>query len=106
MAAVAFVFKRKKKLEDNRLINMVQLNFGDGSTTYPSGGIPIPGASLGCPRYVDSVFFEDDAATTRIYKYDVTNQKVRIYVEGVATYAEMTGTIPTFSCMVQVIGAR
>lgn len=106
MAAVAISILRRKKMEDNRQIVNALLTFGDGATTYPAGGIPIPGGSFGCPRYVDSVFFEDDAGSSRMLKYDVTNQKVRVWVEGAAVYAEMTGVIPAFTAKVQVLGAR
>lgn len=106
MAAVAIVVDKIKKLEDNREIANATLTFGDGSTTYPAGGVAVLGKNFGCPRFVDSMFFQDDAGSTNIYKYDSVNQKIRIYVEGAAVYAEMTGVIPAITLRVQVIGSK
>jgi hypothetical protein len=106
MAAVSVVILKVKKMEDNRHITQAQLNFGDGATTYPALGIPIPGAGFSCKRFVDQVDFEDDAGSSRIAKYDVANQKVRIFVETAGTYAEMTGVIPTFNMKCMVFGSN
>lgn len=62
--------------------NRVKLVFGDGSKTYPSGGIPMPVAgNLGMKRNVDflTVFDENDASGI-IWKYDAANHKLRGYV--------------------------
>jgi|SRR6185312_251165 len=106
MAAVAVsVNPKRKNMSDNRHIVNATLTFGDGSTTYPSGGIPLPGKLLGCPYTVDSLVFVDaDNGSTKLFKYDAVNQKVRIYVEGAAVYAEMTGVIPSMTVKVQAIG--
>ena len=56
------------------------LTFGDGALTYPAGGIPVTKANLGLPTVVESVHFSDDgSADGFIYKYDLANNKVRIW---------------------------
>jgi hypothetical protein len=105
MAAVAITINKTKKLDDNRLIVDAQLVFGDGSTTYPAGGIPVPGASFGCPRFVDSLLFSDMVnGSANIYKYDEVNQKIRIWVP--STGAEFSGTIAGATAYVEVIGSK
>jgi len=108
MAAVTVSITRYKKIEDNREIVNASLNFGDGTTSYPAGGILVAGKTLGLVRYIDSLdFVGGDAASTRTYKWDSVNQKIRIYVETAGTYAEMTGVIPTITgVLIQAIGSK
>jgi len=105
MAAVSVAVSKAKKLEDGRKFNNVTLTFGDGSTAYPAGGIAISGADCGCPVSLESLLFVDaDAASTKLFKFDQANGKVRIYVEGAAVYAEMSGTIPAMTVKVIAVG--
>src|SRR5689334_1661486 len=57
------------------------LAYGDGAKTYPAGGIPLPAfGGLGFVRFLDTVEFTDAAnANGYLYKYDETNNKIRIY---------------------------
>ena len=60
--------------------NVVDVAFGDGALTYPSGGVPLTKASLGCPNVIKTfTFMEDDAAIGLIYKYDASAEKIRMY---------------------------
>lgn len=60
--------------------NVMTISFGNGSLTYPSGGIPLTKASLGCPTVVERFLFQNMAnGDGYIYKYDPTNFKIRIY---------------------------
>jgi len=105
MALSTFSILKRSKLEDSRQILNVSLALGDGSAAYPAGGIEIPLAQLGFRMSIDSVMLMNDAASTRMVKYDVTNKKLRIYVEGAAVYAEMSGTVPAMTLELLVIGA-
>jgi hypothetical protein len=105
MAAVVVTILKRKKIEDNREIVNANLAFGDGSTTYPALGIPVPGALFSCPRAVDSLVFSDEVnGSPNIYKYDQINQKIRIWIP--TTGAEFSGVIPSVVAKVQVIGAK
>jgi hypothetical protein len=54
--------------------------FGDGALTYPSGGIPLTKASLGCPNVIKSLkIYSDNAGSGVLYKYDAANNKIRLY---------------------------
>ncbi len=54
--------------------------FGDGALTYPTGGVPLTKAKLGTPNVIESINIYDPAnANGFVYKYDATNEKVRIY---------------------------
>lgn len=57
-----------------------KLVFGDGALTYPSGGIPLTKAKLGCPANLLSFkILDGGAASGVIVKYDYANQKLRLY---------------------------
>jgi hypothetical protein len=105
MAAVAISVTKRKKLEDGRQHVSATLVFGDGSTAYPAGGILLAKGSLGCPQGVDELHFVDASnGNTNLFKFDLANLKVRIFVETAGTYAEMSGTIPSLTAKVAVIG--
>lgn len=54
--------------------------FGNGSLTYPTGGVPLAKASLGCPNSLEELVLLDPAnANGFVYKWDKTNNKLRIY---------------------------
>ena len=73
------IFKRSKN-EDNNQKVIADVTFGDGALTYPAGGIPLLRAQLATPRQLASVKFVDASNSDGfLYKYDSTNEKIRIY---------------------------
>jgi hypothetical protein len=56
------------------------LAFGDGAKTYPTGGVPLVKANLGCPQAVIDLEIVDQSATGIVWKYDKTNVKLRAYL--------------------------
>lgn len=63
--------------------------FGNGTLTYPAGGIPLTKASMGCPNYLESIeIIEQTVGTTGfVYRYDRTNEKLMIFSQGLLTSA-------------------
>lgn len=58
----------------------VTITFGNGSLTYPGGGIPLSAAKLGCPASLSSFLMSDAANSTGyVPKLDMTNLKIRLY---------------------------
>jgi hypothetical protein len=56
------------------------VEFGNGTLTYPSGGVPLAKASLGCPNaLIEAHMIEGESADGFVYKYDNDNNKIRIY---------------------------
>lgn len=72
--------------------------FGDGAKTYPSGGVPLSGiSSWGFSYTIADIFLVDDSNSDGyVYKWDFTNNKLRIYYSAGFTPA---GTVaaPTFT---------
>lgn len=73
-------------VEDRQIVgktkrNRVKIVFGDGALTYPSGGVPMPGASkFGMVRNLDYlILFDTDSAVGLLWKYDKVNKKFRGY---------------------------
>lgn len=83
-ANVTYSFLQQKKAADAEKLNLISVGFGNGALTYPSGGVPLTGASMGLPNYVRSVDLVDPSnGDGFVYKWDSVNNKIRIYQSGV-----------------------
>lgn len=80
----------------------VTVAFGDGTDTYPSGGVPMPTReSWGMiERLTDFNITEGDAALGNIYKYDKANNKIRIYEQGLRTGSTAAAAIGS-GCLIE-----
>lgn len=77
---VTYSVTKQRKEESGNKINSVTITYGNSTLTYPSGGIPLTKASMGCPNAIVSA--QIDAANSAdgiIYKYDKANNKIRMY---------------------------
>lgn len=64
--------------------------FGDGSLTYPAGGVPLTKAKLGCPVVLHAfIMTEGSSGVSTLWKYDDSAETLRAYI--VSTAAEMSG---------------
>ncbi len=73
------------------------LAFGNSTLTYPSGGVPLVAGNLGCPNQIRSFVISDPgSANGNVYKYDITNNKIRIY-RGAGFTPAGTVAAPTFT---------
>lgn len=81
---VSYTFLQQKKAADAERLNLIQVGFGNGTLTYPSGGIPLTGASMGLPNYVRSVDLVDPSNSDGyVYKWSQSANTIRIYQSGV-----------------------
>lgn len=69
----------KASPSDPRRSAVFTLAFGNGTLTYPSGGVPVTKAKLGCPTNVDEFIVMDIGASGYTVKYDLTNNKIRLF---------------------------
>jgi hypothetical protein len=94
-AANVTVTVNEQQIVSKKRRNRVTITFGNGTLTYPSGGVPMPSFSaFGMVRNLDflTVFDEDDASGI-MWKYDRTNNKLRAYFPtGGATASPASGT--------------
>lgn len=73
------------------------VTFGDGTDTYPAGGIPLTKGKLGLPNVIETVNLSEPAAGDGlVYKYDDSAESVRIY------RSENDGTDP--AALVELVG--
>lgn len=71
--------KSRKEESGNKVINLT-VAFGNGSLTYPTGGVPLTAAKMGCPSSIISCMLNSPASSNGfLYKYDLANNKLRIY---------------------------
>lgn len=65
---------------------IADITFGDGSKTYPTGGVPLPAiGNFGFRRQIAMGVVEQPASNGFIYKYDRANHKIKIFTQGFRT---------------------
>ena len=65
---------------NSRYTAVFAVAFGNASLTYPSGGVPLTKASMGCPNQLEELNIIGPASSNGYaYKVDYANAKVRIY---------------------------
>lgn len=79
---VTYTIVTKRRGLDSRTCSLVTLAFGDGSLTYPAGGIPITIGKLGCPNTVESMIPTDKGTSGYSFSYDKTNAKLLVFRTG------------------------
>lgn len=84
--SVTYTMKNIRRLGNSKVSNRVQLAFGDGSLTYPAGGIPITIGKLGCPNVVESLVVYDQGTSGYKYQYDTANSKLVMIYGGSHTH--------------------
>jgi hypothetical protein len=79
-ANVTYALTKQRKEDSSMKVINLSAQFGDGSLTYPSGGIPLDSGKMGCPNQILSLNIVNPvAADGYVYKYDLANNKIRIY---------------------------
>jgi hypothetical protein len=76
---VAYDIEAEQILDSGYRRRRVKISFGDGSDTYPTGGVPLTAADMGCANEIFSFILEDTSDTGFIYKYDRANVKLKMY---------------------------
>jgi len=67
-------------------LTLASVAFGDGSLTYPTGGVPLPSiGSFGLHGGIDAALIIPPAGDGFVYKYDKDNHKILIYAQGMRT---------------------
>jgi len=67
---------------------LAQITFGNGTLTYPTGGVPLPDKSaFGLHKGIDFALIAQPPANGFVYKYDKDNHKIKIFTQGVVTGA-------------------
>jgi hypothetical protein len=101
---------QKASPSDPRFQGVFTLAFGNGALTIPAGGVPLTRAKLGCPSRIEEFIIMDEAnANGFTYKYDASNNKIRVYQgdsDGVADGpgVEVTAAPAATSVKVKVVG--
>lgn len=53
--------------------------YGDSALTYPSGGVPLTGGSLGLPNVVESLEIIDHGTSGYMFSWDSANNKLKMF---------------------------
>lgn len=83
MAAIAatdvtYTLQRRMIGESGYKQNLVKIDFGNGTLTYPTGGIPLTGSKMGLANAVLEVI-PYGSVNGFLYKYDQVNNKIMIF---------------------------
>lgn len=73
---VTYTILKQRRLSDSRVMNLVRIAFGNGSLTFPAGGLPLTKGKLGCPNVIESLHVVDQGASTYKYQYDQSEEKL------------------------------
>ncbi len=76
---------RRKTVDDHYFELDGSFVFGDGASTYPSGGIPVTLGQIGFRNVLSSIHWTDESSSDGyVYKFDVATLSIRIYQTGTA----------------------
>jgi hypothetical protein len=70
---------RKINGSPSRKLNRMRLAFGNGTLTYPAGGIPLSIGKLGCPAVVESLVIVDKGTSGYEFMYDQSAKKLVVF---------------------------
>lgn len=74
------------------------MSFGDGALTYPYGGIPMPTLDkFGMNKEIISIQETDSNASPYMFKYDSTNNKMKLYANAPAIIYEEKHTAVAYA---------
>ena len=79
---VTYTMVEKRNLGNSKKANLVQLAFGDGTDTVPSGGIPLTKAKMGCPVTIESLKVVDQGSSGYVFNYDASEEKLIVLQAG------------------------
>lgn len=76
----------RKVAAGRKTISLPDITFGDGSKTYPTGGVPLPGIGhFGLKKEIQRLFIQQPSKNGFVYKYDPENHKIKVFTQGVTT---------------------
>jgi hypothetical protein len=88
-------------------VQLADITFGNGSLTYPTGGVPLPAkGSFGFNKGIDFVAVEQPPANGFFYKYDRANHKLLILAQGFTTGGTAAGVAENGANVVDSAGAE
>ncbi len=75
---VTYTINDREIIGTQHLIH-VQIAFGNGALTYPSGGVPLTNTSMGIIRNINSLVITESNATALMYEWDKSANTIRIF---------------------------
>ena len=93
-ANVTYSFKSKDKMFEGRRGFSARgtISFGNGTLTYPTGGVPLTKAKIGLPRVLRSVDIIEQNAKGYLMEYDVSAETIRMFQAAAETVTAANAT--------------
>ena len=98
-ANVTYSFNNRDKFPAGRLgwTSIGTISFGNGSLTYPSGGIPLTKGKMGAPRVLRRVRIVESNAALYTFEHDVSADTIRLFFSAgftpIGTVNAVTGNV-------------
>lgn len=81
-ASITYTVKNFNRLGNSKVLNRVQLSFGDGTLTYPTGGIPIILGQMGLVSNIESMILIDAGTAGYTPNFNTVTSKIQLYQAG------------------------
>jgi hypothetical protein len=89
---VTYTLIRKSKEESGRKNFRVALAFGNGTLTYPAGGVPLIAGSLGMNVDVNDLYVGNDHGSGYVFSFNKAGLALRMYEQNATTGALVEAT--------------
>jgi hypothetical protein len=92
ISSVVITVDVRRKVQCDKYYSMAgSIVFGDGTSTYPAGGIPVTKGQLGFRNTLRGLYFNDESSGDGyVYKFSLANLTVRIYQMGASLSSPLT----------------
>lgn len=77
--SVTYAITHKYTLNNSKKYVQASLTLAAGQT-YPSGGIPLTPAQLGCPNIIDMMHLSDSGTSGYVFNLNSVTNKLQMYV--------------------------
>lgn len=67
---VTYAVKNFRRMGNSKVQNRVAVTFGNGTLTYPAGGVPLLIGSMGCPNVVESASVVSAGTSGYVFRYN------------------------------------
>jgi len=88
-------------------ITLASIAFGNGTLTYPTGGVPLPAiGNFGYKRELKFVGIQEPSANGFVYKYDDAAHTIKIFTQGFKTGPTTVATNENGALVLNSAGAE
>lgn len=104
--SVTYVVKNLRRMGNSKVQNRIAVTFGDGTATYPAGGVPLTIGKMGCPNIVESGVVASAGTSGYVFRYNQATNNLLMFrnqaTPASAVLVEASNTTPDAPASVTV----